>query len=65
MRETWIVNGAVVTQLVNGRWVPAIPEPYPLLLRVRCACGAKLWSRDKYRAHYAIVHQGRPADALR
>jgi hypothetical protein len=46
----------------DGRWVPAIPEPYPLLIRVRCSCGAKFWSREKYRAHYAVVHHGRPAD---
>lgn len=48
-------------QLVDGRWVPAIPEPYPLLIRVRCACGAKFWTRDGYRIHYATAHLDNPA----
>ena len=45
-----------VLKLVGGRWVPAIPEPYPLLFRLRCACGRKFWTRDGYDAHYALAH---------
>ena len=46
-----------VLALENGRWVPAIPEPYPLLLRVRCSCGAKFWTRGASLAHYAAEHR--------
>ena len=41
---------------VNGRWLPAIPEPYPWRFRVGCVCGAKFWTRQAYRDHYVLTH---------
>lgn len=51
-----------VMQLIAGRWVPAIPEPYPLLARLRCACGRKFWKRANYARHYATQHITPPAE---
>lgn len=39
-----------------GQWVPAIPLPHYLLKRYKCACGAKFWTMDGYRGHYALRH---------
>jgi hypothetical protein len=47
---------ALTSKLIHGRWVPAIPEPYPLLVRHRCSCGRKFWTREGYDAHYAFAH---------
>ena len=45
----------VSTQNRLGKYVPAIPEPFHGL-RKHCECGAKFWSMDAYRGHYALVH---------
>lgn len=44
------------TQLIGGRWVPAIPLPYYLHFRMRCGCGRKFWTHEGYEGHYALVH---------
>lgn len=54
------------TQNAWGEWVPAIPEPL-YGLRKRCMaresfdfgtvpCKRKFWTKDGYRAHYALIH---------
>lgn len=40
----------------RGEWVPAIPEPYHLLFKVRCECGDTFWKRESYDAHFALKH---------
>lgn len=39
----------------EGDWVPAIPLPF-IGLRKKCTCGAKFWTTEGYRAHYALRH---------
>jgi hypothetical protein len=46
----------VQVQNVQGKWVPAIPEPFPLFLGQRCSCGRFFWTREAYRGHYALTH---------
>jgi hypothetical protein len=41
---------------VNGRWLPAIPEPYYWRVRKQCVCGAMVWTRAGYREHYVLTH---------
>jgi len=54
------------TQMQNklGEWVPAIPMPF-LGFRRKCECGAKFWTLDGYRGHYALKHvlDPEPTDA--
>ena len=61
MNQTQTENG-------KGQWVPAIPEPY-FGIRKMCTycestlarpslnwCGRKFWTKEGYRAHYALKH---------
>jgi hypothetical protein len=43
------------TQNKRGEWVPAIPLPF-YGLRKKCRCGAKFWTEQRYREHYALHH---------
>lgn len=38
-----------------GEWVPAIPLPF-FGFRRKCRCGAKFWTLEGYRGHYALAH---------
>lgn len=41
---------------------PAIPLPfYGLLCDVCPACGARFWTAERYREHYALQHVPEPA----
>ena len=40
----------------KGEWIPAIFEPYPLLIRLRCFCGRRFWTREGYEAHHSHKH---------
>jgi len=47
------------TQIQNdkGQWVPAIPEPlYEWFDLKKCKCGRMFWTKEGYRAHYALAH---------
>lgn len=49
----------VSTQNKSGKWVPAIPEPYYLRFKKECwenGCFKKFWTKEGYRAHYALKH---------
>lgn len=39
----------------DKKWVPAIPEPY-YGIRKECVCGRKFWTKEGYKAHYALEH---------
>jgi hypothetical protein len=43
------------TQNSRGEWVPAIPLPL-YGIRKKCECGAKFWTEERYREHYALHH---------
>jgi len=45
----------------RGQWVPSIPQPYFLLIGVRCFCGARFLTKQRYEEHYALHHILRPA----
>jgi len=55
MKQDRVDEFYVETKNRDGKYVPAIPEPY-YGLRMRCKCGAKFWKRDTYRGHYALKH---------
>lgn len=47
----------------DGEWVTAIPEPFYSFRKICCyegfnnsGCGAKFWTLEGYRAHYALKH---------
>lgn len=40
----------------RGEWVPAIEEPYYLMFRKECRCGAKFWTMEGYEGHHALKH---------
>lgn len=47
------------TQNDRGEWVPAIPEPLYVGVRLRkcrCDCGEVRKGRKSYREHYALAH---------
>lgn len=48
-------SAEVSAQNRRGEWVPAIPLPF-YGFRKKCSCGAKFWTMDGYRGHYAFVH---------
>lgn len=39
----------------RGQYVPAIPLPF-FGFRKKCHCGAKFWTLNRYREHYALHH---------
>lgn len=53
------------TQNKEGKWVPAIPEPY-YGFKKKCThfgnvdsldwCDEKFWTYEGYRGHYALKH---------
>lgn len=49
------------TRNARGEWVPAIPLPL-YGLRKKCRCGAKFWTEQRYREHYALHHIIDPAE---
>lgn len=48
----------------RGEWVPAIPLPM-FGLRKECGCGAKFWTMEGYRGHYALRHVLDPEEERR
>lgn len=49
-------KGRTFMENKRGEWVPAIPLPFYLIKRRKCTCGAKFWTNDGYRGHYALKH---------
>ena len=52
-----IPKGELECQNKEGKYVPAIPLPfYGVWPFWHCECGAKFWSEEAYRGHYALKH---------
>lgn len=53
-------------RLVDGRWVPAVPEPYWerswFGWKLRCRCLARFSRREDYDDHYRANHLREPSD---
>lgn len=50
------MNGSTSTKNSRSEWVPAIPLPF-YGIRKKCGeCGARFWTENRYREHYALHH---------